>query len=117
LKNLSNAGLRVLIMWFLSKEKLHGYVLIKKINQFFKPQIDHNLMTPIRASKMYPVLKRMEEDGLIISSEGMHNNKKVKEYEITPQGYEVYHTIRLQLKEFIESDMWFEFLLDLLVTE
>ena len=67
IKNISNGIMRSLIVWNLSKKSLHGYNLMKKIDEFFKPQIEAGLIKNVSHSKVYPILNQMEEEGLLKS--------------------------------------------------
>ena len=64
-KGSSKAFSTFLVLWFLSKEDMHGYLLMKKIDEFFIPQIEMGLMQSTKANKIYPLLKNMKDKGLI----------------------------------------------------
>ena len=105
-KGVSKAFSMFLILWFLSKRDMHGYMIMKKIDEFFKPQIEHGLMNPTKANKIYPLLKSMNESKLIESYNGIHNKKEVKKYRLTPEGEKMYSFIKKDYKLNITRGMW-----------
>ena len=98
-KNISNGIIRSLIAWNLTIQDLHGYALMKKIDEFFEPQIKAGLINEISNSKVYPILAQMEKEGLLESYTGMNNNNEVKFYKITPKGIRVFETIKQDLQK------------------
>ncbi|MBR0271747.1 MAG: PadR family transcriptional regulator [Methanobrevibacter sp.] len=113
MKNLSNALIRHIIIYLLKNEELYGYLLMKKIDDFFKPQIEKGIMKKIPSSKIYPILNKMEKEGLIRSYESEHNNMKIKVYSSTEKGLKVYDLVNLEIKESIERTIWQDFLKDI----
>lgn len=112
-KGSSKAFSTFLVLWFLSKEDMHGYLLMKKIDEFFIPQIDMGLMKSTKANKIYPLLKNMKDKGLIESYAGIHNKKEVKIYRLTEEGRNLY---KLIVKEFTfnqKRKIWSELFNDL----
>jgi DNA-binding PadR family transcriptional regulator len=90
---------------------------MKKIDEFFKPQIESGLIKKTKANKIYPLLKSMTEKGLIEFYEGIHKKKNVKIYRLTPEGKDV---LNLTIKEFnfnIKRDVWIELFEDLKICE
>ena len=85
-KGTSKAFSTFLILWFLTKEDMHGYLLMKKIDELFTPQIEMGLMKSTKANKIYPLLKNMKEQELIESYAGIHKKKEVKIYRLTDEG-------------------------------
>lgn len=90
-KSVSNAFITVLILWFLTKRDYHGYSLMKKIDEFFDVQINTGLTHKTQANKIYPLLKKLEENDLIESYEGTHKKKKVKLYKLTEDGLKLHN--------------------------
>ncbi len=90
LKSLLKGVRKIFILWIISKEKIHGYGLISKINDTSKI----NDITVIHGSSVYPILHSLEKEGLIISSEELNGNHKVKMYEITQEGKDTLNTIK-----------------------
>ncbi len=83
LKSLLKGVKEIFILWIISKEKIYGYSLISKISD----------ITVIYGSSVYPILHSLEKEGLIISSIELHENHKVKMYEITQKGKDTLNTI------------------------
>ena len=73
-----------MILWLISKKRIHGYELISKINE-----ISHSDEETVRGpSKIYPVLHDLEEEGLIAGTWEAHGKRKIKYFEITKEGNE-----------------------------
>ena len=102
-KNISNGIIRSLIAWNLTKQDLHGYALMKKIDEFFEPQIKAGLINKISNSKVYPILAQMEKEGLLESYNGMNNNNEVKFYKLTPKGIRVFETTNRTCRKISEE--------------
>lgn len=112
-RNMSNALLRHLILHTLLQGKLHGYGLMKVLNEYFQNSISRGLINKIPTSKVYPILNTMEEQGQIISEEGEKNNMRVKFYVITDRGEKLYNIINEDYKKYMQTEIWAEFLEDL----
>lgn len=82
-----------LIMSVLSqlKEPMYGYSLVKKLQ-------DSGI--PIEANTLYPLMRRLESQGLLVSEWDTGESKPRKYYRITENGIEVYEKIK---------NHWFEF--------
>ncbi|WP_455645435.1 PadR family transcriptional regulator [Methanosphaera sp.] len=100
---LYNALIRSIILWNLSKEDLHGYALMTKVDDFFKNSIKIGLLSKTRTSKIYPILKDMRESGVIESYDGLHDNKRVLTYHLTPKGIEALHIFRQRLNDIMDN--------------
>jgi DNA-binding PadR family transcriptional regulator len=85
----------VFLLWLLSKENLHGYAIMSKINEIN----ENSNINSVHSSTVYPILHSLEKDGLIISSEGYNGNHKVKIYQITDKGILQLNSIKLFIKE------------------
>lgn len=112
-KGSSRAFSTFLILWLLSKNDMHGYKIIKKIDEIFKPQIEHELMKPTKPSVIYPLLKTMEKNTLIDSYEGLNSLKKVRIYRLTPEGKQILSIIKKDFKDNIKRSIWRELISDL----
>ena len=108
-KSVSNTFLSVLVLWFLSKENLHGYKLMKKIDEFFRLPIEKGLTRSTQANKMYPLLKKLENTELIRSYNDIHRKKRVKRYELTQKGEDVLYLIKKYFREDLKNELWIEF--------
>lgn len=112
-KGASKAFTTFLVLWFLSKEDMHGYIIMKKIDEFFEPQIEHGLMKETKANKIYPLLKTLKENKLIESYKGIHNKKEVKIYRLTNEGKKFLTIIKNNYTLNFKRDIWLEFINDL----
>lgn len=98
-----------LILWIISKENIHGYGIMKKLDGFFNFK-DTKCEMKINSSKIYPILSEMEKNGLIIGEWKINeNNKRVKYYSITNDGQEVLNNIKIHMKLKISNPSWVEF--------
>ena len=78
--------LEVCILKCLAKEASYGYKLIKDVSFYIE----------VSESTLYPVLKRLEDAGYLITYKEEHNNRLRKYYEITKDGTK---KLKAQLKE------------------
>ena len=83
LQQLKKGVLEMLVLELLCKKPAHGYELLNEI------KCRSNGLFALKEGTLYPILYRMEDDGLITSSwirgEGRSTPKKV--YTATPEGY------------------------------
>ena len=56
-KNFSNGITHNLILWIISKESIHGYGIMKKLDEFFNFE-DSECEININSSKVYPILSK-----------------------------------------------------------
>lgn len=90
------------ILWLISKEPTTGYALIKKLEVQHPGAMAH-------ASRIYPVLVKMEGEGLLKSKTLKTGKRESKEYSITPKG-------KLLIKvtnKLLSRTIWGEFLRDI----
>ncbi len=80
---------KILILWLISKRRQHGYDIMTQIHE---ASPFSNKMPS--ASMIYPVLHNLEKKGLIKGTWEHHGKRKVKYYEITPEGEESLERIR-----------------------
>ncbi|HEX7467979.1 MAG TPA: PadR family transcriptional regulator [Methanobacterium sp.] len=76
---------KTMILWLISKETIHGYELMRKINQI-NPSVEEKLKGG--PGKIYPILHDLEKAGLIIGTWEAQGKRKIKYYEITEEGTE-----------------------------
>lgn len=117
LKQLSNGFYRIIILWELNKQPLHGYGLIKKIDKFYQKQIDEGIANKTTSSKIYPILSNMEKEGILEGYWTIKDNKNVKYYKITPFGIEVLNLIHFRFYQLGSNPIWKEFVNDMILTE
>src|SRR5690606_41793944 len=77
---------KTMILWMISKEKIHGYEIMRRLEKFYSLEGAHCRITPPGPCVVYPVLHDLEKKGLIRGSWEMHGEKWVKYYEITALG-------------------------------
>ena len=113
IKHFSNGITRNVILWIISKEKIHGYGIMKKLDEFFSFD-DVNCDIKNSSSKVYPILNRMETNGLIEGEWDINeNNKRVKYYSITDDGLLILDNVSNILTSFSKNPSWIEFYEDM----
>jgi DNA-binding PadR family transcriptional regulator len=86
---------RFLILWIIrEKGPIHGYGLLKELNQFFESLIERGSLRKSSPSRVYPMLRDMEKNGFIKGETVVQENKKVTFYEITDFGEDLMFYIR-----------------------
>ncbi|MBO5129063.1 MAG: PadR family transcriptional regulator [Oscillospiraceae bacterium] len=73
-------GTLILLVLSQLKEPMYGYNLVKKLN-------DREI--PMDANTLYPLMRRLEGQGLLKSQWETGEGKPRKYYQITPEGQEV----------------------------
>ena len=111
-KFFSNGVTHNLILWIISKEPIHGYGIMKKLDEFFEFTSD-NCELKSSSSKVYPILRKMEGNGLIIGEWKTVNNKRLKFYSITEDGEIVLNHIRNNIGHVLENPNWLDFIEDM----
>ena len=84
---------RFLMLWIIMENgPIHGYRLMKQLDTFFENLIEAESLKKSSPSKIYPILRDMENNGLIRGNVKIKDNKKVTYYEITDASeYLVYY--------------------------
>ena len=78
---------RFLMLWIIQHYgPIHGYNISKEFSEIFEVLISSGNLKKSNPSKMYPILKDMEGNGLIAGDDVLRDNKKVKFYKITEKG-------------------------------
>lgn len=109
LKHVVNGFVHNLILWIISKETIHGYGIMKKLDELFGDDDDFKNTS----SKIYPLLRKMENNGLIEGEWGVNeNNKRVKYYTITEDGRTVLLLCREKFEKYYNNPHWLEFMND-----
>lgn len=113
IKHFSNGLSRNLILWIISKEKIHGYGIMKKLDEFY----DFDFLScnvKNTSSKVYPILQKMEKNGLIVGEWDVNeNNKRVKYYTITDEGLLILDHIRTVMNATLNNPTWVMFYNDM----
>lgn len=80
-KNLTAASTKAIILGILKQGNSYGYLIIKKIKELSKGKMQYS------DGMLYPVLHRLEKEGLIRSNWTMEEDSKPRKYyEITEAG-------------------------------
>lgn len=90
LKSMKGFG-KTLILWLISKERIHGYELMNKLNEV-NPSVGKKVQGG--PGKIYPILHDLENAGMIHGTWEAHGKRKVKYYEITQEGVETLNRIK-----------------------
>lgn len=113
LKHFSNGITHKLILWIISKEPIHGYGIMKKLDEFFTFENSTCKMN-FNSSKIYPILSKMEDKGLIVGEWKVNeNNKRVKYYSITDEGIELLNQIQDNMNKILNNPSWLAFFNDM----
>ena len=80
---------KTMILWLISKDKIHGYELMNKMNE-----LSPSKKAVSSPSQIYPILHDLEEAGLIEGTWDAQGKRKIKYYEITNEGIQTLHRIR-----------------------
>lgn len=112
-KNFSNGIIHNLILWIISKESIHGYGIMKKLEQFFNFN-DSKCDINVNSSKIYPILSKMEKGGFIVGEWNINeNNKRVKYYSITEDGQDFLNDIQIHMNNVLANPSWIAFFSDM----
>ena len=99
---------KTIILGMIKKRRLHGYEIMTTINKFY---LSHNIskkMKPLGPSTVYPVLHDLEKRGLIKGTWEHQGKRKLKYYEITPEG----EATIIRIREIFENNiakLWEDF--------
>lgn len=86
---------------------------MKEIDDFFSAHSSCEKTKKTSPSKIYPILKNLEEHNLIEGRWGMHNNKNIKYYSITKEGLELIDYIKDFWISWFSNPKWSIFLSDM----
>ena len=112
-KNFSNGIIHNLILWIISKESIHGYGIMKKLEEFFNFN-DSKCDINVNSSKIYPILSKMEKRGFIVGEWNINeNNKRVKYYSITEEGQDFLNDIQIHMNNVLANPSWIAFFSDM----
>ena len=112
-KNFSNGIIHNLILWIISKEDIHGYGIMKKLDEFFNFD-DSKCEINVTSSKIYPILSKMEKNGFIAGEWKINeNNKRVKFYSITKEGELFLENIQNHMNIVLNNPSWLTFFRDM----
>ena len=89
LKSMKGFG-KTMILWIISKERIHGYEIMSKLNTISPAKKEMQG----KPGKIYPMLHDLEKAGLIKGTWEAHGKRKLKYYEITEEGIETLERIK-----------------------
>lgn len=104
---------RFILIWRISKGKIHGYGLMKCIDEFFEEEIELGIVNKANPSRIYPILKKLENAGLIIGDWELQNNKNIKVYTITEKGELFIKTMKEKINTLAKKPVWEELINDI----
>lgn len=106
-KHYVNGISRFLILWIIKYNKsIHGYGILKELNEFFPVFIEDGSLKKSNASKIYPILDGLEKSGLIESEFKTENNKERKYFKITADGEYVLNYIYSRMDFNHYNEQW-----------
>ena len=81
---LKKGVLEILVLQLLSQKPMYGYQLIMELKE-----LSHEMFT-LKEGTLYPILYRLEDDGMLVSEWSQPSGKSVskKYYKITDEGQE-----------------------------
>ena len=107
--SLMNGFLKLIILWIVSKERIHGYEIIKKMKEGLDDDIKKKGFVGPGSNRIYPILQELEKKGLIEGNLEFQGKRKVKYYEITEKGENTINILRKKPKKNIPpiiKDFW-----------
>ena len=87
-------GTLILLVLSQLRRPMYGYSLVKKLN-------DHQI--PMDANTLYPLMRRLESQGLLESQWDTGESKPRKYYKITENGLEVLEKTRIYWNTFSQN--------------
>lgn len=112
LKHLRIGLTRIIILWKINQGPTYGYDLMKTIDEFFKVEIEKGLINKANSSKIYPILKKFEENGIITGEWEIKNEKRIKVYNITEKGKLATELLKDTVNDITDGPEWENFLKD-----
>lgn len=114
IKSYVNGMSRFLILWIIKyNEAIHGYAILKQLDDFFSIFIDEKTYKKSNPSNIYPILNKMESEGLISSELRLKNNKKIKYFQITDDGRHVLDYLYSRFDVIHRNEKWVQLFEDM----
>lgn len=114
-KHSVNGLSRFLILWIIKhKKNIHGYGIVKELDKFFIELIADGSLKKSNPSKIYPILKRMEEAHVIMGEWKMNEKQKVKYYSLTEKGESLVNYFGQKIRSVFQNEYWQLLLEDIL---
>ena len=104
---------RFILIWRISKGKIHGYGLMKCIDEFFEEEIELGIVNKANPSRIYPILKKLENAELIKGEWELQNNKNIKVYTINQKGELFIKTMKEKINTLAKKPVWEELINDI----
>jgi len=96
--DLIKGSLKTIVLTLLKEEgPLHGYAITRKVEQLTEGKIK------LTYGALYPILHKLESDGVLVTSSENYNNRIRIYYALTEKGQSVVIEKVKELTEFIES--------------
>lgn len=90
----------------LAMELRRGTIVLCVLSRLKEPTYGYSLVSvlaeggvPVETNTLYPLLRRLEKQGLLISSWETSSSKPRKYYQITELGTDIYQTLKKQWEE------------------
>jgi DNA-binding PadR family transcriptional regulator len=87
--------LKIIVLWIITKERIHGYEIIKKMKVKHEESEEINFRGP-GPNKIYPILHELEKKELIRGDWELQGKRKLKYYEATEKGMNTIDIIRVK---------------------
>lgn len=94
----------------LIQELRRGTIVLSVLSQLYTPQYGYSLVTRlsengmhVETNTLYPLLRRLESQGLLKSEWHTDEVKPRKYYSVTQEGEEIYELLKAQWKQTVES--------------
>lgn len=98
------------ILSALAQELRRGTVVLSVLATLRQPKYGYSLVSelgekglPVEANTLYPLLRRLEAQGLLQSSWELGGAKPRKYYAVTPLGEEIYQALKRQWRRMAEG--------------
>ena len=88
--------LGVVVLWMISRKDMHGYEIVKVLNEDL-------MVRTATTSRIYPLLSEMENNGLISQKEIKDGKRKKKVYNITKKGKVMLMLTKKYVKEMMKK--------------
>lgn len=95
LSGFMNGFLKIIVLWIITKERIHGYEIIKKMKVKHEELEEINFRGP-GSNKIYPILHELEKKELIRGDWELQGKRKLKYYEATEKGMNTIDIIRVK---------------------
>ncbi len=96
--DLIKGSLKTIVLKMLEENKrMYGYEITRKVEELTEGKIK------LTYGALYPVLYKLESEGILVTESENFNNRTRIYYSLTPKGHSVVAKKISEMKEFIES--------------